>query len=66
MAELSDAMDSLEEAFKAVVAVTGIDGGPLVVVAGMDPSLPKRRQLLGLIGDELHIWSRTFRRRHGA
>ena len=25
----------------------------------------ERRKLLSLIGDELHIWSRTFGQRHG-
>src|SRR5262249_8055659 len=30
IADMSDAMDKLEDAFKAVVAVTGLDGGPLV------------------------------------
>jgi hypothetical protein len=66
LADLSDAMDKLEEAFKAVVGVTGIDGGPLVNETGAEPQFcTKRRQLLSTIGDELHIWSRTFRQRHG-
>jgi hypothetical protein len=62
--DLSQAMDSLEEAFKAVVGVTGLDGGPLVAELGVDPEFAtERRKLLTLIGDELHIW--TFRQRHG-
>ncbi len=64
--DLSDAMDKLEEAFNAVVAVVGMDGGPLVNEIGVDPQFcSSRRQLLGTIGDELHIWARTFRQRHG-
>jgi hypothetical protein len=66
IADLSDAMDALEEAFKAVVAVIGADGGPLVNESGADPQFcSKRRQVLSTIGDELHIWGRTFRQRHG-
>ena len=66
IADMSDAMDKLEDAFKAVVAVTGLDGGPLVAELGVDPQFAnERRKLLSLIGDELNIWSRTFRQRHG-
>jgi hypothetical protein len=66
IADLSDAMDKLEEAFNAVVEVTGMDGSPLVNDTGADPQFcSMRRQLLGTIGDELHIWARTFRQRHG-
>lgn len=64
--DLSEAMNGLEEAFKAVVGVTGLDGGPLVAELGVDSEFAsERRKLLSLIGDELHIWSRTFRQRHG-
>jgi hypothetical protein len=66
IADLSDAMDTLEEAFKAVVAVTGLDGGPLVAELGVEPAFAtERRKLLSLVGDELNIWGRTFRQRHG-
>jgi hypothetical protein len=66
LADFSDAMDSLEIAFKAVATVTGNDGSPLVETDGVEPSFcSKRRQLLGRIGDELSFWDRTFRRRHG-
>ena len=65
-ADLSEALDRLHEAFKAVTAVTGNDGSPLVEVEGLDPQFcTKRRELLSGIGDELNIWSRTYRRRHG-
>jgi hypothetical protein len=66
VADLSDAMDKLEAAFKAVAAVTGNDGNPLVDVDGVDAQFcATRRQLLGRIGDELHFWGRTWRQRHG-
>ena len=35
--DLSEAMNNLEQAFKAVVAVSGLDGGPLVAELGIDP-----------------------------
>ena len=67
VADLSDAMDKLEEAFKAVAAVVGNDGNPLVDVDGVDAQFcTTRRQLLTRIGDELSFWGRTWRRRHGA
>jgi hypothetical protein len=64
---LSEAMDKLEEAYKAVAAVVGNDGNPLVEVEGVNAELCKdRRDLLGRIGDELNYWSRIWRRRHGS
>src|SRR5262249_35837806 len=66
VADLSDALDKLEEAFKAVAAVTGKDGSPLVDIDGVDVQFClRRRQLLSRIGDELNFWGRTWRRRHG-
>jgi hypothetical protein len=66
LADLSDVMDRLEEAFKAVAAVAGNDGNPLVDVDGVDAQFcTARRQLLGRIGDELNFWGRTWRQRHG-
>jgi hypothetical protein len=66
IADLSDALDKLEEAFKAVVVINGADGGPLVAEMGVEPQFcSTRRQFLGTIGDELYVWSRTFRQRHG-
>jgi hypothetical protein len=66
LADLSDALDSLEETFKAVLGVTGTDGGPLVNELGADPQFCTRpRQLLSTISDEMHFWSRTFRQRLG-
>ncbi|MDC0676835.1 hypothetical protein [Sorangium atrum] len=66
LADLSDAMDRLEDAFKAVGEVKGNDGHPLVDVDGVDIQFCSvRRQLLSRIGDELNIWGRLYRRRHG-
>jgi hypothetical protein len=66
VADLSDAMDRLEEAFKAAAAVVGNDGNPLVEVDGVDVQFcTTRRRLLTRIGDELNFWGRTWRRRHG-
>jgi hypothetical protein len=67
LADLSDAMDALEAAFTAVGEVSGNDGSPLVEVEGVDINFcSERRQLLSRIGDELNIWGRIYRRRHGA
>jgi Zn ribbon nucleic-acid-binding protein len=67
VADLSEALDKLEESFKAVAAVVGNDGNPLVEVDGVDAQFcATRRQLLTRIGDELNFWGRTWRRRHGA
>jgi hypothetical protein len=66
VADLGDAMDKLEAAFKAVYGVIGNDGGPLVEVDGADAQFcTTSRQLLAKIGDELNFWGRTWRRRHG-
>jgi hypothetical protein len=66
IADLSDAMDKLDGAFKAVAAVVGNDGNPLVEVDGVEAQFcTTRRQLLSRIGDELNFWGRIWRRRHG-
>ena len=66
LADLGQAMDKLGDAFQAVQAVIGNDASPLVEVDGVDPQFCTiRRKLLSQIGDELNIWDRTFRRRHG-
>ncbi len=66
LADLSDAMDRLKEAFTAVASVTGSGGSTLVEVDGVDHQFcTTRRELLNRIGDELNFWGRTFRRRHG-
>jgi hypothetical protein len=66
LADFSESLDRVDEAFRAVAGVLGNDGDPLVEVDGVDPQFCKeRRDLLGKIGDDLNIWSRAFRRRHG-
>jgi hypothetical protein len=66
VADLGEALDKLEEAFKAVYTVTGNDGSPLVDVDGVDAQFcTASRKVLAEIGDELNIWARLWRRRHG-
>jgi hypothetical protein len=66
VADMGEALDKLEAAFKAVYAVIGNDGGALVEVDGVDAQFcTTSRQTLAKIGDELNFWGRTWRRRHG-
>jgi len=54
LADLSGALDMLDDAFKAVTAVTANDGSPLVEVNGVDAQVcTNRRQQHSRIGDEL-------------
>jgi hypothetical protein len=65
VADLGEALDKLEEAFKAVTTVIGNDGSPLAEVDGVDAQFcTTSRQVLAKIGDELNFWGRTWRRRH--
>ena len=64
VADLGEALDRLEAAFKAVYTVTGNDGDPLVEVDDVDAQFcTTSRQVLAKIGDELNFWGRTWRRR---
>jgi hypothetical protein len=66
VADLGEALDRVEAAFKAVYTVTGNDGDPLVEVDGVDTQFcTSSRQVLAKIGDELNFWGRIWRRRHG-
>lgn len=66
VADMGEALDKLEAAFKAVYTVIGNDGGPLVEVDGVDAQFcTTSRLMLAKIGDELNFWGRTWRRRHG-
>jgi hypothetical protein len=66
MIDFGEAMDELQEAFAAIGQVLGDDGSSLVEFVGADPrSCDAWRGLLQGIDDELTIWSRTFRKRHG-
>jgi hypothetical protein len=67
LAELSDAMDRMEEAFRRVGEVQGNDANALVESAGVDPAFCEiRRESLRKIGDELGFWERIYRKRHGS
>jgi hypothetical protein len=66
MVDFGEAMDHLQEAFTAIGAVLGDDGSPLVEFVGADPSwCAAWREILQGVDDELTIWSRIFRKRHG-
>jgi hypothetical protein len=66
VADMGEALDKLEAAFKAIYSVNGNDGGPLVELDGVEAQFcTTSRQLLAKIGDELNFWGRTWRRRHG-
>lgn len=67
LAELSDAMDQLEDAFKRVGEIQGYDSTSLVDSTGVDPAFCEtRRKSLREIGDELGFWERIYRKRHGS
>jgi hypothetical protein len=67
LATFSTVVDLLETAFESVHGVVGNDGNPLVDADGADhESCAAWRRQLGVMSDELNIWGRTFRRRHGA
>jgi hypothetical protein len=67
LADFSDVLGRLGEAFTAIGAVTGNDGTPLVDVDGADSrQCEEWRELLSRIGDDLNFWGRTFRRSHKA
>jgi hypothetical protein len=63
VSEFADAMEKLELAFRAVAAVTGDDGRPLVDASGVDRKLCNIwRDQLGRIDEELVVWGRAFQR----
>lgn len=66
MADLSDAMEKLEQAFDELGKVVGDDGRPLVEVSGADPRVCREwRELLSRIDEDLVFWGRTFSRVYG-
>jgi hypothetical protein len=66
MVDFGEAMDRLQETFEAIGKVLGDDGSPLVEFNGTDPrSCVAWREVLKGVDDELTIWGRTFRKRHG-
>jgi hypothetical protein len=65
--ELAQAMEQLDRAFRAVAAVTGNDGRPLVDTSGVDRKLCNIwREQLGHIDEELVVWGRAFQRYYAA
>jgi hypothetical protein len=67
ISELAHAMDQLDVAFRAVAAVTGDDGRPLVEASGIDKKLCGMwREQIGRIDEELVVWGRAFQRYYAA
>jgi hypothetical protein len=67
VSELAHAMEQLETAFRAVAAVTGDDGRPLVDTTGVDRKLCNIwREQLGHVDEELVVWGRAFQRYYAA
>ena len=66
LVEFGEAMSALDEAYKAIGKVLGDDGTPLVDFDGADPNSCKAwRKTIQEIDDDLTMWGRTFRKRHG-
>jgi hypothetical protein len=64
---LSDAMQTLGEAFTAIGRVLGDDGQPLVDTRGADPrDCEEWRKCIRDIDEELIVWSRTFKKAYGS
>ena len=67
VSDLAHAIEQLETAFRAVAAVTGDDGRPLVDTSGVDRKLCNIwREQLGHIDEELVVWGRAFQRYYAA
>lgn len=65
--DLAQAMEQLETAFRAVAAVSGDDGRPLVDTSGVDKKLCNLwRDQIGRIDEELVVWGRAFQRYYSA
>lgn len=65
--DLAQAMEQVETAFRAVAAVSGDDGRPLVDTSGVDKKLCNIwREQIGRIDEELVVWGRAFQRYYAA
>jgi hypothetical protein len=63
---LGAAMQELSRCFDALAAVAGDDGQPLVDKRGVEVRLTEPwRDRLREVDEEMLLWSRAFRRRHG-
>jgi hypothetical protein len=66
MVEFGEAVTALDEAYKAIGKVLGDDGTPLVDFDGANPHSCKAwRKIIQDVDDDLTMWGRTFRKRHG-
>ena len=63
---LGTALHGLDVAFDGLTKVFGDDGQPFVDFRGVEPRLTDPwRELLNRIDEEMVVWARTFRKRHG-
>lgn len=63
---LATAFQDVEAAFEGLAAVSGDDGQPLVETRGVDVRLTDIwRALLRRMGDDMVVWSATYRRAYG-
>jgi hypothetical protein len=66
LADFSDAIDTLNNAYDAIGKVVGDDGRMLVDSQGVETRLCNDwRQMLTKVGDDLNFWGRTFSRTVG-
>jgi len=62
-----EALHNVEQAFSRLNAVVGDDGQPIVDARGVETRLTDNwRDLLKTIDEDLVVWSRMFRKTHGA
>ena len=67
LTEFSEAMERLDESYRAVLAVQGHAGEALIESDGADPEdCQPWRDVLNRIRDEIAYWERRFRQQHAA
>jgi hypothetical protein len=63
---MGSALHALDAAFTGLTRVVGDDGQPFVDFRGVEPRLTDPwRELLNRIDEEMVVWARTFRKKHG-
>jgi hypothetical protein len=66
LADLSNALEQVDVAHGAVIAVRGADGRSVAEADGVDPQLCAAwRETLNRINDDLIVWGRKFQQRYG-
>jgi hypothetical protein len=66
LGEFSQAVEHLEQSFKAIREVVGLDGRPLVDDRGVDPrACSAWREVISDVDEGLVVWSSTFKRMFG-